>query len=330
MTAGAPERRPWRPKPSHLFLGGYVVLIVSIMYLALAGGDGSEPIVREEARWEPPVDAPGRGLPPAPSPFATRALVVSVEGSGPIPETRAGRDGADLVPVPAGVYTLGDAGGRYDERPEVRVRLSAFFIDRTEVDNARFERFVERSGYRPRGPWRRGYPAGGGRLPVRFVTWHDAAAYARWAGRRLPTEAEWEVAARAGAASSIIGRHRDAGPVPVDAREPGDLGALHLRGNVREWTADWYDRYRNRALSRDPTPVDPHGPDDGAPPEARFVESDAVAGNERSTRRVVRGASWVALGADAARPSARGAHNPEQFFDDVGFRCARSGETVQQ
>ena len=100
-----------------------------------------------------------------------------------------------------------------------------------------------------------------------------------------------------------------------------------MAGNVREWTADWYDRYRNVSLAAaGELAHDPTGPEDGARPEARFVDSDAVAGNERSTRRVVRGASWVARGPDAARPSARGAHHPGHFFDDVGFRCARGDD----
>ncbi len=328
MSAGAQERA--RPIGERAVLVGVVLVIVSSGAYAALSGDGSVSITAAPDptdRWEPPAEAAGRGITPLPAPSATRALAVSTEGAHADPEIRAERDGAVLVRVPEGSYTLGDVAGRYDERPAVRVHLSAFLIDRDEVDNARFARFVEQTGYRAEGPWRRGFGSGEERLPVRFVTWNDATAYARWAGRRLPTEAEWEAAARAtsGEARPVIGRAFDEGPRPVDEGVVARAQTRHMSGNVREWTADWYDRYRNASLAAAGELVhDPTGPVDGAPAEPRFVESDSVAGNERSTRRVVRGASWVALGPDAARPSARGAHNPDHFFDDVGFRCARS------
>lgn len=240
-------------------------------------------------------------------------------------------DGAEMVRIDAGEYTIGDAAGRYDERPAVRVRLSAFLIDRTEVTNARFAAFVRTSGYRPRGPWMRGFPPGGEDLPVRFVTWEDADAYARWAGRRLPTEAEWEVAAGPHRypwgpvfepGRAIADRAPSAGPAAASSSfDRTALGVLNLGGNVREWVADHYDRYAYATLDG---AADPRGPDAGAAPEARFVAAGAVPGNERSTRRVVRGGGWVSAGAEHARRARRGAENPRHFYDDVGFRCALS------
>ncbi len=345
MRSNATDTRPFVP-PRRVFLLGFVALGATILWATSPADDGGgTPAVGDgprEGRWEPPNESPGRGMPATPGPLSTRALTTSAEGSRPASEMRAERDGAVLIRVPEGAHTLGDRGGRYDERPEVEVRLSAFLIDRDEVSNAQYARFVEESGYRPRGPWRRGFEPGQGSLPVRFVTWHDAYAYAEWAGRRLPTEAEWEAAARRSTRSGahpVIGRGVDEGPLPVGSPGGARDQIRHMTGNVREWTADWYDRYRNQTLLRQEdrqedrqggrqggTVLDPRGPEDGAPAEARFVEADAVAGNERATRRVVRGASWVALGPDAARPSARGAHNPAHFYDDVGFRCARGAE----
>lgn len=226
------------------------------------------------------------------------------------------------ITIPGGIYTLGDAQGRYDEQPVVKVKLSAFQIAATEVSNAEFERFLNASAYRPQGPWRWGYPAGSELLPVRFVTWYDAQAYARWAGCRLPTEAEWSAAAQdvKPLALPVEGQPLAAGPVAVNA---GKAGLLHMENNVSEWVADWYYRYQFRDYAAGPMPLDPKGPQDGAPPDPKLVAAQSSAGNERSTLKVVRGASWAALYSDHLRLSRRVAHNPQRWHDDVGFRCAR-------
>ncbi len=245
-------------------------------------------------------------------------------------------DGAELVRVDGGTHSLGDAGGRYDERPPFRARLRPFLIDRTEVTNGRFAAFVQATGHAAQGPWKRGFLPGQEGHPVRFVTWFDAQAYARWAGRRLPTEAEWEVAAgphrypwgdQWRAERAVTHREPSTGPEP--ARRTTDStsgGVLNLAGNVREWVADWYDRFRYSAyVGREPVRA-PRGPRDGVGPEPRFVATQTEAGNERSTRKGVRGASWSASHPDLARRARRGAENPRHFYDDVGFRCALSWE----
>lgn len=246
----------------------------------------------------------------------------------------SGVDGAELVRVEGGERVLGDDAGRYDERPRLRVRLRPFLIDRAEVTNERFANFVQATGYRPQGPWARGFLPGRAAHPVRFVTWFDAHAYARWAGRRLPTEAEWETAAgphrypwgdRWQPDRAVTGRAPERGPEPAGrALDSTPGGVLNMAGNVREWVADWYDRFTYEAYAGREPVVDPRGPASGTPPEARFVATETEAGNERSTRKGVRGASWAARHPDLARRARRGAENPRHFYDDVGFRCAIS------
>ena len=233
------------------------------------------------------------------------------------------------VALHGGAVVLGDEAGRYDERPPVEVVLRPYRLATREVSHAEYAAFVEATGYEPGGPWRRDERPG---RPVRWVTGHDASAFCRHHGGRLPTEAEWEAAARVDDPSGdpVVGRAVADGPAAVDA--PGDRrggGLDHLGGNVREWVADWYDRYAWRTLAAaDATPTDPRGPRDGASPEPRFVTAGAIAGNERSTRKVVRGASWATRHADATRPSRRDAHNPHHWYPDVGFRCAWPASTA--
>jgi hypothetical protein len=106
---------------------------------------------------------------------------------------RRGTDPAEMVYLPAGSFTMGDTHGEgsTDEKPVHQVFVNAFWLDRTEVTNARFARFAQTGAYRPQGEWQREAP-GKDQHPVVDVTWHDAVAYCRWAGKRLPTEAEWE------------------------------------------------------------------------------------------------------------------------------------------
>ncbi|MCX5797014.1 MAG: formylglycine-generating enzyme family protein [Elusimicrobia bacterium] len=260
------------------------------------------------------------------------------------------KDGMELVPVPEGSFLMGSAQGSYDEAPPHKVRLGAFLIDRLEVSNAQFQRFIKEAAYSPEGPWQRGAGPGSEELPVRFVTWHDAAAYAAWAGRALPTEAQWEFAARGtdgrtypwgnewkeGMARTAPRAdetkeglaHVDsdvlAGPARVGSLPQGasPYGALDMAGNVWEWVADWYDRYYYEALAARGVARDPKGPEDGAPPEERFARTGTAAGNERSTRKVIRGGGWMEPGQENMRSSKRMWGDPRHWFNDTGFRCA--------
>jgi formylglycine-generating enzyme required for sulfatase activity len=245
---------------------------------------------------------------------------------------RSTLDGAEMLRIPGGLYAIGNQNGRYDEKPEIKVRVSSFLMDKKEVSNKQFEDFITSSGYIAEGPYQRGYPPKGEHLPVRFVSYKDAVSYARFVKRRLPTEVEWEIATggrvfpfaknwKPGIA--VVGRTLKQGPLPVFQNLDKSLfGILNMGGNVREWVSDWYDRYQYRSLAKQAFIQNPKGPQDHSPPEEIYQNSNTVPGNERSTRRVVRSASFTAQVRDASRASKRGAQNPMEWFNDLGFRCA--------
>jgi formylglycine-generating enzyme required for sulfatase activity len=229
-------------------------------------------------------------------------------------------DGALLVFVPAGEFTMGSDDGGSDERPAHTVYLDAFAIDRTEVTNAQYARCVQAGACRPPDPSRSSTRADYfadpryADYPVIYVSWDDARAYCAWAGRRLPTEAEWEKAARGTDGRTYPwGDEWDASKANTDEAGPGDTtpvgaypqgaspyGALDMAGNVWEWVADWY----GANYYRESPGENPLGPASGA-------------------YRVVRGGSWNNY-QWLARAAIRGRNTPGNRDDDVGFRCARS------
>ena len=287
-----------------------------------------------------------------------------------------------MVLGPAGEFLMGSDSGNADERPAHRVRVSAFYLDRYEVTNEQFAEYVRESGKYDEieGPWFRYYAPGcrdliahSGRreslrrraaeaalkrmpegdrakLPVRGVTWRDAAADAKWAGKRLPTEAEWEKAARGtrgwlypwGSRWSPklcrAGLEPEAGPVVVGgfADAASVYGCHDMAGNVWEWVADWYgeDYYATSKGTVDPK--GPKGLPDGRlprPSEKADPLPSAQQGRESDTRKVIRGGGWSGkLGGQArfnSRCSRRLWSNPSYWHSDVGFRCAKDVKARQ-
>lgn len=178
--------------------------------------------------------------------------------AGAHPERITGRDGAAMVLVAGGAFVMGAGDGLPDEGPPHRVEVPAFYIDVHEVTCARYAAFLRATGHAPPADWAGpDAPAGRENLPITNVTWFDAMRYAMWAGKRLPTEAEWEKAARGtdgrrfpwgnvdDPARRVIERDDRKKLEPVDSRPLGasPYGALHMAGNAYEWTADWYTPY---------------------------------------------------------------------------------------
>jgi len=238
----------------------------------------------------------------------------------PSPHVIKGKDGAALVSVPAGEFWMGSEDGGPEEKPRRRVYLDAFSIDKYEVTNVLYRRFMDATGHRAPTFWTDS-SANEPNQPVVGVSWHDASAYCQRAGKRLPTEAEWEKAARgtdgrkypwgdqwdssrANSAESRLGKPAEVGSY---ASGMSPYGADDMAGNVWEWVVDWYDpNYYQTAPNRNPK-----GPD-----------SPLVTRPVWAQDRVTRGGSWVYSEYDL-RVSVRSGWLPTNTNMSIGFRCAQ-------
>lgn len=272
-----------------------------------------------------------------------------------------------MVLIEGGSFLMGNGKGFPHEGPVHEVVVDSFYMDTHEVTNAEFAEFVEATGYvteaeewgwsivfapeveggvRVPGAewwmkmdgadWR--HPSGPGssidgkeKYPVVQVSWNDAAAYAKWAGKRLPTEAEWEYAARGGLKRKeypwgdefevdgklmtniwtgrfpVYNDRKDgyAGLAPVGQFEPNGYGLYDMAGNVWEWCADWYDpRYYGSSPKENPE------------------------GPERGVERIQRGGSWLCADSYCLgyRVSHRNKSTPDSGTTNTGFRCVKELE----
>jgi formylglycine-generating enzyme required for sulfatase activity len=221
----------------------------------------------------------------------------------------------DLVTIPAGRFTMGDRNGDPAEYPEREITMSGFQIDRTEVTNADYARCVQAKACDPT-PYMEDAKLGQLDHPVVGVTWIDAERFCQWVKRRLPTEAEWEYAARGtdlrkwpwkgvfDPKKTNSGQDGDfhGATAPVGAYTEGEspFGVLNMAGNAAEWTADFFE----------PTW---YGTSD---------QTTNPKGPERGRERVVRGGSYRDP-SHLVRVSARVPKAPTESDNTIGFRCAK-------
>ncbi len=241
-------------------------------------------------------------------------------------EPGSGEEPGGMVFIPAGEFVMGSdkTDGRVgievgvDSMPKHPARTKAFWIDRFEVTVGEFKRFVKSSGHEAPAIWEEykpfGYPPPDDRHPVVDVDFYDSEAYCKWAGKRLPTEAEWEKAAR-GTDGRIWpwgnrlepnylnierrGEKNWTKPVGSFPKGVSPYGVFDMAGNAMEWTSSILKSYPNGIRS--------------IPPDKKF--------------RILRGGSWGM----PANPFGRTAHREYRLANlaqpDFGFRCARDGDT---
>jgi iron(II)-dependent oxidoreductase len=249
-------------------------------------------------------------------------LLQMIESYEPVAVDRAAAaepvsDGPEMVRVDGGVHQIGatDEGFAYDnERPRHPVELAPFWIDRTPVTNGAYIEFIEDTDAEPPMYWERD---GDGwtrtvmgrtevvdpRLPVIHVSWHEADAFARWAGKRLPTEPEWEAAAAGASRERANLDQLSFGCAPAGAYgdAPADCGAVQMLGDVWEWTSSDFTGY----------------PGFEAFPYPEY--SEVFFGDEH---KVLRGGAWASR-RDVIRTSFRNWDLPARRQIFSGIRCAK-------
>lgn len=224
----------------------------------------------------------------------------------------------DMALIPAGYFNLGSTSGYEDEYPQVKVWLDSFYIDIHEVTNEEYKIFCDstKTPYPPNPPWDNDYFLSKPNYPVINVTWDEANSYAKWIGKRLPTEAEWEKACKGGLDTKYfcgdtitnneanfkgkfgvdIWEHTS----PIKSFPPNKYGIYDIIGNVWEWVNDFYQKEYYFTI----TDPNPKGPKNG-------------------TDKVIRGGSWDST-YEFLRSSLRGKINPRSKHSNLGFRCAYS------
>jgi len=300
----------------------WIWLIVSLLLVTGCGPPAQPTPLAPEATSAPPVVTPTPvSILPTPTPKPLPPTPTSIPTPTPAPVPTGAEAPTEppvaemMVEIPAGEFIMGSDQGREEERPAHTVFVDTFEIDLFEVTNEDFAKFVEKTGYVTEAEkaadgatWRtRG--EGKERHPVVEVSWNDAVAYCQWLGKRLPTEAEWEKAAR-GTEGLIYPWGNEWGPAKANTKDSGLRGTtvvgsfaegvspyslFDMAGNVWEWTADWYEAYPG---------------------------SDFQSEYFGQKYKVIRGGDWFAE-RDRVRTTYRSCTSVEATNDNLGFRCAR-------
>lgn len=224
----------------------------------------------------------------------------------------------EMVEIPQGSFIMGSPDGEFDERPLHRVEIGSFYMDRYEVTNIQYQRFIlvnphwqkgkvrfEEADYNYLNDWDGNeFPKGKEDHPVVYVSWYAANAYTKWAWKSLPTEAQWEYSARGGyegmryvwgnSGETYLSNFRGRGVMPVGNFSMNGFGVNDMAGNVWEWTSDGYELY--------------------------------MGGEENNPRprlnnhlKVIRGGSWNS-NMNEMRVSVRKTEKPNACRGDIGFR----------
>ena len=249
-------------------------------------------------------------------------------------------DDTDMVLILAGEFQMGNNNGDSDEKPVHTVYVDAFYIDKYEVTNAEYKAFVDANpewgkdqiphayhdGYYLIHWIGNDYPAGKENHPVVYVSWYAAMAYANWAGKRLPTEAEWELAARGkledmmypwgntidGTKANYYKDTEGNGTLPVGSFPANTFGLYDMSGNVREWCLDVYEAtfYVNSPKEN---------------PIAGVENIDKAISDYLNVKKncVLRGGSWLNI-PEKLRVSERASRLPNATNPNDGFRCVKN------
>lgn len=240
-------------------------------------------------------------------------------------DSKFGPEPGEMIRIPAGSFVMGSNERLADESPEYIETLKAYRIDRYEVTNLQYKAFIDATGHRSPSHFRnRTYPEGKVDHPVTFVSWYDARDYCSWAGKRLPTEEEWEKAARGTDGRTYpwgndfditrantpvrwaaLKRQGDTSPIGAFPSGVSPYGLEDMSGNVWEWTESWYL---------------PH-PGNKQPSE-----------NYGEIYKVLKGGSWWDCSFYKCGISApsynRSFFNPHVRNSSFGFRCAKDDVAV--
>lgn len=316
------ESKPTRQNYDFRKIGLGGIILIGILSIVFAGNYFLSNLPTSEAPEITPTEEITVTSTFVPTATDTSSLAISTTTRLDIGSTTLGNDGMTLMYVPAGEFTMGSAIGKLEEKPEHQVYLDAFWIDQTEVTNAMYARCVDANVCNPpsdTSSYINSSYFGNSKFedyPVLYVSWNDAIDYCEYADRRLPSEAEWEKAARGTNGNiypwgnnnpndSLLNFDNNLGDTTTVGSYPdgGSIyGVLDMAGNLWEWVNDWYDpNYYSNSPSSNP--------------------QGATSGSSK----IFRGGSWFDNYFNV-RSTARLWAETSFLFNDLGFRCAMDAD----